>query len=134
MAETGPEKEQETKPFNPRLFYIELRMTVILVVTVSVFGILGQMHPIGLGAPADPLSTPEHIKPEWYFLGLYQVLKFIPKTAGALLPILGLLPVVLWPFIDRKPDISRHARWMRLGLAAALIIVAIAFTVWGALS
>jgi quinol-cytochrome oxidoreductase complex cytochrome b subunit len=104
------------------------------VIVVLVVGILGQMRPVGLEAPADALSTPAHIKPEWYFLALYQVIKRIPKTAGTLLPILGMLVVMLWPFIDRRPDTSRRVQWIRLGFVAMFLMMMVGFTVWGALS
>ena len=134
MADTKRKKEQEPVPFDLNLLRFELYTTIILVVIVFVVGILGQMHPVGLGEPADPFNTPAHIKPEWYFLGLYQVLKFIPKTIGVLLPILSMLLVILWPFIDRQPDASHRARWTRLGLAVVFLLVIVVFTVWGALS
>ncbi len=135
MDGTEPEKDQDkTIRFYPDLFRIELVVTIGLVMVVFVVGALGQMRPVGLEAPADPLSTPAHIKPEWYFLALYQAIKFSPKTAGTLLPILGMLVVMLWPFIDRRPDTSRRNQWIRLGVVAVLLIMMVGFTVWGALS
>ncbi|MBN1430708.1 MAG: cytochrome b subunit of the bc complex [Anaerolineae bacterium] len=128
------EPEHDSIPFYPNLFRIELYVTIGLMVIVLIVGMLGQMHPVGLGEPADPLSTPAHIKPEWYFLALYQAIKFVPKTAGVLLPILGMLLVMLWPFIDRRPDTSRRARWIRAGIVTMFFIVISGLTVWGALS
>ena len=49
-------------------------MLAILVVLASVF-------PAGLEDKADPLTTPAHIKPEWYFLSVYQLLKLVPRLA-----------------------------------------------------
>lgn len=133
MGVTETKKDKDI-PFYPNLFRIELYVTIGLVMVVFVVGVLGQMRPVGLEAPADPLSTPAYIKPEWYFLALYQVLRFIPKTAGTLLPILGVLVVMLWPFIDRRPDSSRRAQWIRLGAVIVFLIMTIGFTIWGALS
>jgi quinol-cytochrome oxidoreductase complex cytochrome b subunit len=133
-VETEKDKKQDSIPFYPNLLRTELYMTVGLVIVVLVVGVLGQMNPVGLEAPADPLSTPAHIKPEWYFLTLYQAIKLIPKTAGTLLPILGMLLVMLWPFIDRRPDSSRRVRWMRLGFVAVFLVMMVVFTVWGAQS
>jgi cytochrome b6-f complex subunit 4 len=135
MGETERKKDENNNiPFYPNLFRTELYVTIGLVIVVVVVGVLGQMYPVGLEAPADPLSTPAHIKPEWYFLALYQMIKLVPNTAGTLLPILGMLVVMLWPFIDRKPDTSRHAGWIRLGFVAVFLIMMVGFTVWGALS
>lgn len=82
--------------------------------------------------PADPLATPEHIKPEWYFLANYQFLKLVPNEfAGIVLQaILGGLLFFL-PLIDRKDP---RPAWRRpifgtilfLGMAAF-----IALTIWG---
>jgi len=89
---------------------------------------------VGLGEPADPMNTPAHVKPEWYFLGLYQLLKFISKTAGAVLPIIAVLVITFWPFIDRKPDTSgKIYRWRAIAVAVFMLIL-IALTIWGEVS
>ena len=64
-------------------------MVAGIVFVALIFGVLGLLLPVGIGEPADPLNTPAHVKPEWYFLALYQLLKYIPKVAGVVLPILG---------------------------------------------
>ncbi len=134
MAETEPEKEQDSIPFYPDHVRTELYVTIGLMILVFVVGALGQLYPVGLEEPADPLNTPLHIKPEWYFLALYQVIKFIPKTAGTLAPILGMLLVMIWPFIDRKPDTSRRIQWIRLAFVAVFLIAMIILSIWGAQS
>jgi cytochrome b6-f complex subunit 4 len=134
MAATEPEKEHDTIPFYPDHIRTELYVTIGLVVLVFVVGILGQMYPVGLEEPADPLNTPSHIKPEWYFLALYQAIKFIPKVAGTLLPIAGMLLVMIWPFIDRRPDTSRRIQWIRLTFVAIFLVLLLIFTIWGAMS
>ncbi len=55
--------------------------------------------------PADPFNTPEHVKPEWYFLASYQFMKIIPSEVGALIlmSIAALLFVSL-PFVDRSEE------------------------------
>ena len=53
-----------------------------------------------MGPPSDPMVTPEHIKPEWYFLPFYHMLKLVPGTVGVtLIGLLGLC-VLLWPILD----------------------------------
>ena len=85
--------------------------------------------------PADPFNTPEHIKPEWYFLGSYQFLKLIPSEFGALaLQTLALLAVIFLPFIDR----SKEDRIMKRPFFLFVVLFAIALflwlTIWGAVS
>ena len=43
---------------------------------------------------ADPLTTPEHIKPEWYFLFAYAILRAVPNKLGGVLGLVGSLVVV----------------------------------------
>ncbi len=135
MAEnTVPQEKEGSIPFYPDHVRTELRVTLGIVAVVFLVGLLGMLSPVGLGAPADPLDTPEHVKPEWYFLALYQVLKFIPKTAGVLLPIFGLIVLMIWPFIDRKADTSPRAGRIRLIVVAVALVAFIAMTIWGELS
>jgi ubiquinol-cytochrome c reductase cytochrome b subunit len=50
--------------------------------------------------PADPMHTPAHVVPEWYFLSFYAILRSIPHKAGGILAMLGaILVLFLIPFI-----------------------------------
>nr|NIQ03019.1 cytochrome bc complex cytochrome b subunit [Nitrospinaceae bacterium]NIR56915.1 cytochrome bc complex cytochrome b subunit [Nitrospinaceae bacterium]NIS87377.1 cytochrome bc complex cytochrome b subunit [Nitrospinaceae bacterium]NIT83449.1 cytochrome bc complex cytochrome b subunit [Nitrospinaceae bacterium]NIU46417.1 cytochrome bc complex cytochrome b subunit [Nitrospinaceae bacterium] len=82
--------------------------------------------------PADPFNTPEHIKPEWYFLASYQFLKIIPSEFGALilLTVAGLLFVFL-PFVDRSRENNIFKRPVFLSLVAAAILGFVGLTIWG---
>ncbi|MGD8456771.1 MAG: hypothetical protein PVF83_10325 [Anaerolineales bacterium] len=132
MTETN-DKQEKTIPFFPDHFMTEFWVAVGFMVILLIIGVAALSHPVGLGEPADPLNTPKHIKPEWYFLSLYQLLKYIPKTAGVLGPIIGMLLVLIWPFIDKKPD---NKKQMRIRLIGSIIftIVLIALTVLGEVS
>jgi quinol-cytochrome oxidoreductase complex cytochrome b subunit len=132
MTETN-DKQEKTIPFFPDHFMSEFRMTIAITVIIVIIGVAALAYPVGLGEPADPLKTPEHIKPEWYFLALYQLLKYVSKTAGVLLPILGMILVFIWPFIDKKPD-SKRQMWIRLIGSIVFTILIIAATVWGEVS
>ena len=108
MSEITVEKSDEkaTIPFYPDHVRTEVRVVIGIVVLAALVGLMGLLLPVGMSDPADPLNTPAHVKPEWYFLALYQLLKFIPKTTGALLPVVGLIILLVWPFIDSKKDPS----------------------------
>jgi quinol-cytochrome oxidoreductase complex cytochrome b subunit len=94
-----------------------------------------------LQAPADPLDTPLHVKPEWYFLFLYQILKVIPPNIlgiegtafGVVSVMLALIVATLWPFFDKKED-SKKALWIRVAVTILGLIIVIALTVWGEVS
>jgi ubiquinol-cytochrome c reductase cytochrome b subunit len=82
--------------------------------------------------PANPFMTPAHIKPEWYFLAPYQMLKIIPnKLLGISLQAIILLIFILWPLLDTKEEnnlLKRpHLRWVFF----LSLIFWVVFTLWG---
>lgn len=73
---------------------------IILYVLIGLIITLAVLKPFHLHGPADPLNTPMAIKPEWYFLPVYQFLKYVPKTVGVLGCGVFFVAMFLWPFID----------------------------------
>ncbi len=127
------EKQEDLKktiPFFPDHIRTEIRVTWIVMGIVIIVGVIGILAPVGLGDPADPMVTPEHVKPEWYFLALYQLLKYIPKTLGVMIPIIGLIIVFIWPFLDRKADSPKQTR-IRAIATIIFVVLLIAGTLWG---
>lgn len=80
-----------------------LMLFVILPTLLTNAGLEGVFHE---EQPADPSATPAHIRPEWYFLAVYQYLKLMPaeimgidgKAMGLLTQGLGMAIVLLLPF------------------------------------
>lgn len=67
--------------------------------------------------PADPLKTPEHIAPVWYFTPFYAILRAIPsKGLGALAMGVSILVLFLLPWLDRSPVKSIRYRSLRYKL------------------
>ena len=130
MTETTQNQKPKTIPFYPDHLRTEIRVVWILVGLAVLVGIIALFSPVGLEEPADPMVTPDHVKPEWYFLGLYQLLKYIPKTVGVMLPIIGIIVVLIWPFLDKKTDSKRQMRIRLIGSAVFMVILS-ALTVWG---
>ena len=66
---------------------------------------LALLAPPHLGEMADPLVTPLGIKPEWYFLPAYQLLKYVPEVVGVQVPplVLVLLLLLALPFYPPAP-------------------------------
>ena len=123
----------ETIPFYPDHIRTEAWVAFGVLILLVGVGILGTIFPIGLEAPADPLVTPAHTKPEWYFLFLYQILKLVSKTLGAILPFVGIFLLVFWPFLDRWRESVRKRR-VRGIAAAVILLVIVALTIWGEVS
>ena len=134
MAEIDPQSKETIVPFYPDHVSLEAKVVIGVSILALLVGLIGLFAPVGLGEPADPMNTPAHVKPEWYFLGLYQLLKYISKTAGAVLPVLAVLVITLWPFIDRKPDPSTKSYRRRAIGVAVFMVILIAMTIWGEVS
>ena len=99
-------------PFVPHFL---LRDMVGWYLALGILAALAALFPWELGQKADPFgSAPEGIKPEWYFLFMFQTLKHLPGTplrarvagrragGGVVFRFCGLI-VVLVPFLDRGP-------------------------------
>lgn len=112
------------EPFYPNHTLKDL--TTVYVV-MGVLLTLALLLPPHLGERADPLITPLGIKPEWYFLPAYQLLKYVPEVVGVQAPPLLLLLLVALPLvIDISPE--RHPRRrprVIIGMATVAAIVAL---------
>ncbi len=66
--------------------------------------------------PANPLVTPPHIVPEWYFLPFYAILRSVPDKLGGVLAMFGaVLILAAVPWLDRHPVRSgRHRPWYKI--------------------
>ena len=127
-------QEGDSIPFYPDHVRTEFKVTLGILAILIFIALVGLLYPVGLGDPADPLNTPQHVKPEWYFLALYQLLKFIPKTTGAVAPVIAVIIMILWPFFDRKPDKTKKAYQIRFVVVLVSMIILVALTIWGEVS
>jgi ubiquinol-cytochrome c reductase cytochrome b subunit len=98
-----PKGPQDTVPFHPYYtmkdgFGVMCFMIVYAAFTFFAPDFLG--HPDNY-VPANPLVTPEHIVPEWYFLPFYAILRAIPDKLGGVLAMFGAIGVLfLLPWLD----------------------------------
>jgi quinol-cytochrome oxidoreductase complex cytochrome b subunit len=125
----GPSR---TMPFLPNFL---LRDLVGWLSALAVLAALAAYFPAELGRKADPfLPAPAGIKPEWYFMFMFQTLKYLPAHVlgieGEVVGILGFglggLFLLLVPFIDRRTargEPSRLFTW--IGVAIILYMVAL---------
>jgi ubiquinol-cytochrome c reductase cytochrome b subunit len=82
---------------------------------------------------ADPFLTPEHVKPEWYFLAAYAVMRLIPsKTIGILLQGVAIGGLFALPFLDRSDPRPGWQRPRVLAGVGVTILVLVALTIYGA--
>lgn len=122
-------KENGT-PFSRHLY----REVTTVIVILSLLVLLAVLFPVELGDPATPGDTPRGVKPEWYFLPIYQLLKYFPKLVGILLVNGGIAALVLLPFLDRDPARRPGLRKGRILIATAALLATFALGLFGALS
>ncbi|MCG3208801.1 MAG: Cytochrome bc complex cytochrome b subunit [Anaerolineae bacterium] len=130
-ASTPARKPKKLLPFFPNYLLDEFIAWYIMLAALV---ILASLFPAGLEEPADPLRTPPHTKPEWYFLFLYQGLKLVPRIMGVIIPIIGGLILLLLPLIDRSPYITARNRPVAIAIGSVTLIAVVALTIWGWLS
>nr|WKW76638.1 cytochrome b [Latastia ornata] len=99
---TGLNSNSDKVPFHPYFSFKDLlgafmMITCLLLLTLFFPNLLGDPENF---TPANPLTTPPHIKPEWYFLFAYAILRSIPnKLGGVLALLLSILILFLAPMI-----------------------------------
>ena len=79
--------------------------------------------------PADPLKTPEHIAPVWYFTPYYAILRAVPPMFGSQFPGVALMGVAvliffLLPWLDKSPVKSIRYRGPKFKIALTLFVIA----------
>lgn len=101
----GINRNLDKIPFHPFFLFKDLIGFIILVILLS---ILTLINPYILGdpdnfTPANPLVTPIHIQPEWYFLFAYAILRSIPnKLGGVIALVISILILIILPFTYNK--------------------------------
>lgn len=122
-------------PFHPYYTVEDLFTTVVfLIVFFAIVFFAPEMGGYFLEhanfIPADPLKTPEHIVPVWYFTPFYAILKAVPDKLGGVMAMGSSIVLLFFlPWIDRSPILSirYRARWYKILLYAFTI----AFVVLG---
>nr|AYW52335.1 cytochrome b [Entiminae sp. ACP-2013] len=101
----GSKSNMDKVPFSP---YFILKDLVGFFIMTGALVILTLQNPYLLGdpdnfIPANPLVTPIHIQPEWYFLFAYAILRSIPnKLGGVIALVLSIAILYIMPFSNKK--------------------------------
>lgn len=126
---SGPIVEQagERKPFYP---YHALKDSIAMAVVFALLFTFAMTVRVPLDPIADPSDAGYIPRPEWYFLSLFQLLKYFPgplePVATVVIPGLVLGGLLLLPFLDRGPQ--RHPRQRPLVAAAFVLLGAAVVT------
>jgi len=123
-------------PFFPNFL---IRDAVGWLAALAILAALAAFIPAELGSKADPFaSAPVGIKPEWYFMFMFQTLKFLPAhilgIEGEVLGVLGFglagLFLFLIPVLDRKSAAGERSP-VFTGIAIAIIAFIVVMTIVG---
>ena len=119
--QAGKIKKHEI-PFFPNFLYRDM---LAWVLALGLLVLLASLFPWELGTKADILKpAPAHIRPEWYFVYVYQTLKYVPKTLGIFgFAVAGIIWALL-PLFDFKSNESKPNKlYTLIGLAVIAYMV-----------
>jgi cytochrome b6 len=132
-----PISEKEKAASNPGMRFFPnflLRELMGWAIALAILAALASLFPWELGVKADPFApAPAGIKPEWYFLFMFQTLKYLPATvAGIEGEFVGLVAFGLaglaWfflPWLDRRSSREERSPWLTIIGVAALLFIAV---------
>jgi len=130
-------RNDESITYTHRFYPLQLfRDSVVTAMVIGCVLILAIKFGAPLGPKADPNNTTYAPRPDWYFYGMFQMLKLFPgqlEIVGALvIPGLFVTSLLLLPFLDKNPErrLSRRPLALAAGSSAALVILLL--TAWGA--
>ena len=128
--------KQDTIPFHP---YYTIKDLFGLSVFATIFAAAVFFFPNFMGhpdnyIPANPMVTPAHIVPEWYFLPFYAILRAIPDKLGGVLFMFGAIMVLfVLPWLDKSSVRSSQFRPLYKLFFLFLVIDCIALGYLGAM-
>jgi ubiquinol-cytochrome c reductase cytochrome b subunit len=116
--------------FYPRQVYMD---AVVIGGVFALVAMAAWMLPFPLTDKADPSDTSFVPVPEWYFLFYYELLKYVhgplEPLATWILPLVVILIMLLWPFIDRNP--ARNPIRRPVALGAGVVFLAVVLSLLG---
>lgn len=121
-------------PFYPNYVVKDLAVISFFLAVLAAFSFFAPyvFIPADALVPANPFSTPAHIKPEWYFLWAYEILRLSPnKLFGLSVQALVVLFLALLPFLDRSRERNPRRRPPFVVLFVLGILVLIGLSLWG---
>nr|QVD46289.1 cytochrome b [Paratrypauchen microcephalus] len=127
----GLNSDADKIPFHPYFTYKDLLGFAIMLFALTSLALFAPNY---LGdpdnfTPANPLVTPPHIKPEWYFLFAYAILRSIPNKLGGVLALLAsILVLMLVPFLHTSKQRGLTFRPMSQTIFWALVADVIILT------
>jgi menaquinol-cytochrome c reductase cytochrome b/c subunit len=129
------QEKQNGVKFWPDIIYKDLVISFALFIVLIIFA-------TWVGVAQDPKADPSDSayipRPEWYFLFLFQMLKYFPGKlewlGTTIIPIIAVLALFLLPFFDRNPRRFWKARPWAIGIMTVIVVGIVALTVLAVIS
>jgi len=125
-----PKGPQDTVPFHP---YYTMKDGFGVMIFLIIYAGFAFFAPDYMGhpdnyIPANPLVTPSHIVPEWYFLPFYAILRAVPDKLGGVLAMFGAIAVLfVLPWLDtsrvRSATFRPIYKWFMLVLVVDVVVL-----------
>src|SRR2546421_8647330 len=134
VGAAGPPSEDPVKPrlpterFYPRQVLMD---TAVALIMILVLGLLSHFWPTELGPKANPADTQYVPRPEWYYLPIFQWLKYFKGSLAivgiVIVPALTAILIVALPFIDRRLERRPWKRPIAVGIYLAIMATLVTF-------
>jgi ubiquinol-cytochrome c reductase cytochrome b subunit len=121
-TENPYEPEQTPELFYPRQVLMDLSLTALLIIGI---GMLCFFVPVPLGPPANPADAQYIPRPEWYYLPIFQWLKYWHGAASLIgvliIPTVLAVAIIALPFLDRRIERRPWKRPVAMGAYAFVL-------------
>jgi ubiquinol-cytochrome c reductase cytochrome b subunit len=122
VDENPYEPKQKPELFYPRQVLMDLSLTALLIIGL---GLLCFFAPMQLGPPANPADAQYVPRPEWYYLPIFQWLKYWHGAASLIgilvIPTVLVLAIIALPFLDRSIERRPWKRPVAMGAYACVL-------------
>ena len=133
--ENTPEEMKTGKPFYPDQVFEDV---VGMLILFAILAAVALSVPVPLEDVADPTNADYDPRPEWYFLFLFQLLKYFQgpfEIIGTfVIPTVGMVLLLLLPFLDKSERVVLWKRPIALTVTSVCVIGIVTLTILGASS
>nr|YP_010321830.1 cytochrome b [Stenochironomus zhengi]UKO33057.1 cytochrome b [Stenochironomus zhengi] len=129
----GVNSNYDKIPFHPFFSFKDILGYIIFFFFLSLICLI---FPYNLGdpdnfIPANPLSTPPHIQPEWYFLFAYAILRSIPNKLGGVIALVFSIAILfILPFTNGSMQIQNNSFFFLNQILFWTILITIILLTW----
>ena len=131
----APEDMRSGKPFYPDQLFED---AVAILILFAILAAMAIFIPVPLEELADPTDASFDPRPEWYFLFLFQLLKYFEgplEVVGTfVIPTVGFILLLFLPFLDKKERTSLLKRPVALTVTSLSVVLIVLLTILGAIA